>query len=110
MTTNKMEYRTHRVGTITAGVAMVVFGVLLLLHSVFDFMAYETIFAFWPVILIGLGMDTEWMNSIDGILTSIDTPAEEESKEGACYDLNGRPVKKAKRGIFIKKGRKYFVK
>ncbi len=57
MTTNKMEYRTHRVGTITAGLAMVVFGVLLLLQSVFDVMAYETIFAFWPVILIGLGIE-----------------------------------------------------
>ena len=57
MTTNKIEYRTHRVGTITTGFSMIVFGVLLLLHSVFGFMAYETIFAFWPVILIGLGME-----------------------------------------------------
>lgn len=53
---------------------------------------------------------TEWMNSIDSILTSIDTPADDEIKDEACYDLNGRPVKKAKRSIFIKKGRKYFVK
>jgi acetyl esterase/lipase len=53
---------------------------------------------------------TERMNSIDSILTSIDTPADDEIKDEACYDLNGRPVKKAKRGIFIKKGRKYFVK
>ena len=57
MTVNKMEYRTHRVGTITTGLAMIVFGVLLLLHSVFGLMAYETIFAFWPVILIGLGIE-----------------------------------------------------
>ena len=54
---NVTSYRTHRVGTITTGFAMVVFGVLLLLHSVFGFLEYELIFALWPMILIGLGIE-----------------------------------------------------
>lgn len=55
---NKEEtYRIHRVGTITAGGTLVVFGVCLLLQSVFDLMSYQMIFSFWPLILIGLGVE-----------------------------------------------------
>lgn len=56
-TNNVTFYRTHRVGTITAGLCMVVFGVLLLLHSLFDLIEYQMIFSLWPVVLIGLGVE-----------------------------------------------------
>ena len=49
--------RTHRVGTVTTGICMIVFGVCLLLHSVFGFADYKFIFALWPIILIGLGVE-----------------------------------------------------
>lgn len=57
MMNSETTYRTHRVGTVTTGSCMIVFGVLLLLHSLFDMIAYEVIFALWPLVLIGLGME-----------------------------------------------------
>lgn len=53
---------------------------------------------------------TEWMKSIDSVLTSIKAPIEEEVKNEECYDLGGKRVDEPKRGIFIKNGRKFFVK
>lgn len=49
--------RTHRVGSATAGAAMIVFGILFLLHLTVGFVSYSTIFSLWPVILIGLGIE-----------------------------------------------------
>lgn len=57
MENSTRTYRIHRVGSVTAGLSMVVFGVLLLLQSVFDMLSYERIFALWPLILIGLGVE-----------------------------------------------------
>lgn len=54
---NVVSCRTHRVGTITTGLCMVIFGVLLLLHTMFDIVEYQMIFSLWPMILIGLGME-----------------------------------------------------
>ena len=54
---NMQTYRIHRVGSVTAGLSMVVFGVMLLLHSVFDMISYDRIFALWPLMLIGLGLE-----------------------------------------------------
>ena len=51
------QMRTHRVGTITAGLSMIAFGVLFLLHILFQNVSYELIFRLWPVILIGLGLE-----------------------------------------------------
>ena len=57
-TVNNMQtYRIHRVGTVTAGASMVVFGILLLIHSVFGFIDYQMVFSLWPLILIGLGAE-----------------------------------------------------
>ena len=36
---------------------MVVFGILLLLHTIFDIVGYQMIFSLWPIILIGLGVE-----------------------------------------------------
>ena len=55
--TNGTTYRTHRVGSITAGFSMIVFGALLLSHSLFGVFDYEIIFSLWPIILIGLGVE-----------------------------------------------------
>lgn len=54
---NRVTCRIHRVGTVTAGVSMVVFGSLLLIHSIFDFIDYQMVFSLWPLILIGLGVE-----------------------------------------------------
>ncbi len=49
--------RIHRVGTVTAGMGMVVFGILFLLNTLFDLMSYQVIFSLWPILLIGLGIE-----------------------------------------------------
>ena len=54
---NRVTCRIHRVGTVTAGASMVVFGILLLIHSIFDFIDYQMVFSLWPLILIGLGIE-----------------------------------------------------
>ena len=57
MENNEKPVRTHRVGSITAGTSMIVFGILFLLHLIVDYMSYTTIFSMWPVVLIGLGIE-----------------------------------------------------
>lgn len=57
-----ITYRAHRVGSITAGLSMIVFGVLLLLHSLFELISYHVIFSLWPLILIGLGLELLFSN------------------------------------------------
>lgn len=54
---NHESYRTHRVGSVTAGLCMIGFGILLLSHSLFDAVSYEMIFSLWPLILVGLGIE-----------------------------------------------------
>lgn len=55
--------RIHRVGSITTGIVMIAAGVLFLLCSVFNLMSYETVFKFWPIILILLGLELLWCNA-----------------------------------------------
>lgn len=53
-----MENKTaRRPGTLTAGLAMIAFGVLFLLHLWFDAVSYAVIFSLWPTILISLGVE-----------------------------------------------------
>lgn len=49
--------RTHRVGTITCGASLVIFGSLFLATVFTDAITYLTVIKFWPVILIGLGIE-----------------------------------------------------
>ena len=49
--------RERKIGTITMGVCLVVFGVLFLVHIFGGFLNYELIFHLWPLILIGLFMN-----------------------------------------------------
>ena len=54
---NTAMVRTHRVGAFTSGFCMVGFGVMLLLHNLFNIMDYEMILGLWPLILIGMGIE-----------------------------------------------------
>ena len=51
------QARTHRVGSITAGLSMIVFGVLFILHFFIGSLDYTMIFRLWPLMLIGLGVE-----------------------------------------------------
>ena len=57
MENNTATVRTHRVGAFTSGFCMVGFGILLLFHNLIGILDYETILGFWPLILIGLGVE-----------------------------------------------------
>lgn len=48
---------TRRVGSFTCGVAMVGFGVLFLLNTLFDLVNYTEIFSLWPFLLICMGAE-----------------------------------------------------
>ena len=55
---NKVDYvRTHRVGSFTAGISMIFFGVMFLLHLIVGKIGYIRIFSLWPIVLIGLGVE-----------------------------------------------------
>lgn len=51
------EIRTHRVGSITAGVSMIAFGILFVLHIFSGIISYNIIFKLWPFMIIGLGVE-----------------------------------------------------
>lgn len=54
---NKNEKKVHRVGTITSGTALIIFGILFLLHMLVPTVNFLFIFRLWPVILIMLGIE-----------------------------------------------------
>ena len=60
----KNSIRVHRVGTITTGLSMIIFGVLFLLHGFGYMISYEVIFHLWPIMLIGLGIELLLANII----------------------------------------------
>jgi len=49
--------RIRRVGSVTFGLTLVLFGVLFLLHIVVPWLHYEFIFQFWPVVFVLLGIE-----------------------------------------------------
>ena len=49
--------RERRVGSVTAGLTLIVFGLLFLLHMFVDNISYRMILQLWPVILISLGIE-----------------------------------------------------
>ncbi len=49
--------RTHKVGTLTLGITLVVSGIFFLLHLVFPTLTYFTILKAWPIIFIFLGIE-----------------------------------------------------
>jgi len=57
--------RTHRVGTITLGVVLILFGSLFLVHLAFPAISYELIFHLWPLMLVMLGIEVLLVNFKD---------------------------------------------
>lgn len=49
--------RTHRVGTITCGLMLTLYGILFLLHMAVPTLNYWIIFRLWPVVFIMLGVE-----------------------------------------------------
>ncbi len=49
--------KKRRVGSLTAGVVLVAFGVMLLLRPFVEALNYQVILSCWPVILILLGLE-----------------------------------------------------
>lgn len=49
--------RVHRVGTVTFGVLMILFGVLFLAHIFLPWLNYEWIVRLWPLLFIFLGTE-----------------------------------------------------
>lgn len=64
----KVAVKPRRVGTVSIGVSMVTFGIMFLLCSVFKVLAYETVFALWPVILIAYGTELLVFSFVKGKL------------------------------------------
>lgn len=57
VTTPAKIVRKHRVGTFTAGILLILFGVLFLLHLFVPAVSYVMIFHFWPCVLILIGFE-----------------------------------------------------
>ncbi len=51
------QARTHRVGSVTAGLSMIGFGILFIVHLFYEAFDYAFIFKLWPIIIIGLGIE-----------------------------------------------------
>lgn len=51
------SFYVHKVGTISCGITLVLYGVLFLIHMVFPLLDYKAIFALWPLILVILGVE-----------------------------------------------------
>lgn len=49
--------QTRRVGSLTCGIAMVGFGILFLLNTLFGLVDYTEIISLWPLLLICLGVE-----------------------------------------------------
>lgn len=49
--------RTHRVGTVTCGLVLILYGVLFLVRMALPSLSYRLIFDCWPIILIFLGVE-----------------------------------------------------
>ena len=52
-----MNNRIRRVGTLSAGIVLVAFGVAFLLRIMFPEINYSVVLSFWPVVLILLGLE-----------------------------------------------------
>lgn len=61
----KKRIRVHRVGSITTGMSMIVYGIMFILHVFLDMISYKMIFGLWPFIIIGLGIEVLLSNVED---------------------------------------------
>ncbi len=49
--------RTHKVGTVTLGTGLIVFGTLFIARVLTEAISYELVFGLWPILLIILGCE-----------------------------------------------------
>ncbi len=49
--------RIHRIGTVTFGMILIMFGILFLAHIFVPWLSYRYIFRLWPLIFICLGVE-----------------------------------------------------
>lgn len=49
--------RTHRVGTVTCGLVLILYGILFLVRMALPAIDYRLIFDCWPIVLIFLGVE-----------------------------------------------------
>ena len=54
---NTGSLRTRRVGSVTFGLTLVLFGILFLIHTVIPSLDYEIIFQCWPMVFVLLGVE-----------------------------------------------------
>lgn len=54
--TNDIE-REHRVGSITAGVSLIIWGIAFILNEIGVISDMATIMKLWPLILVGIGVE-----------------------------------------------------
>lgn len=50
-------FKGRRVGTLTAGVVLIIFGLLFIARIIFPHLYYAAILQLWPVILVFLGIE-----------------------------------------------------
>lgn len=58
--------RIRRVGTLSSGVVMVVFGIVFLVRMALPWLDCRVIVSFWPLILIMLGAEMLWAYAFGG--------------------------------------------
>lgn len=60
---NNKPGRVHRVGSITTGLTLVVWGIIFFLYEIQIVRELDVVIKLWPLILIGLGIELLWFNS-----------------------------------------------
>ncbi|MGF7146231.1 UDP-N-acetylmuramyl pentapeptide phosphotransferase/UDP-N-acetylglucosamine-1-phosphate transferase [Anaerotaenia torta] len=55
--------KTHRVGTITLGGLLIIFGILFLLRIILPGVTYDLIFRLWPILFLFLGGEILFANA-----------------------------------------------
>ncbi len=53
----KQTIRIRRIGSVTFGIVLVITGVIFLLQQFIPKIDYVIVFRFWPIVLIGLGIE-----------------------------------------------------
>ncbi len=49
--------RIHKIGTVTLGILLILFGILFLAHLFFPVLSFSFIFKLWPTVFIVLGLE-----------------------------------------------------